>query len=212
MDLGYKIKKGVYLISPPKIDDLKCFITDLKFILKKVDIAFFQLRLKDVNKDYLFEVINALKPICIKYNTDFILNDDPIISAQYALDGLHVGALDGNIDDIKRKFNGIIGVSCYNNLERALEMSKHNIQYVSFGAFYPSETKPSAVKCDISILKAFKKKSKLPICVIGGITSSNAEVLIKNGADLVAISNGVWSISTNKDRVLEIQKILSFFS
>ena len=185
---------------------------DLKFILKNVPISFFQLRLKNAEQMALIEAINAIKPICIKFNTEFILNDNYTIASQYALDGVHLGELDGNLTEIARKFNGIIGVSCYNDLRRALEVSKLNIQYVSFGSFYESATKPNAVKCELSVLKAFKKQSKKPVCVIGGINSLNAKILIENGADLVALSSAVWSQKKNTERVLELQKILSFFN
>ena len=212
MDLGYKIKKGIYLISPEKIENLKQFTTDLKFILKNVPISFFQLRLKNIDEAGVIEIMQAIKPICIKFNTEIILNDNYDIASKYALDGVHLGKSDGNVGEIKRKFTGVIGVSCYNDVNRALEMSKLNVQYVSFGAFYPSSTKKDTVPCDISVLKSFKKQTKTPVCVIGGLNSSNTKPLVQAGADLVALSSAVWNLAKNTERVEELKKILSFFN
>jgi thiamine-phosphate pyrophosphorylase len=211
MDLTYKTKRGIYLISPEIILNLNEFKANLKFILKNVNIAYFQLRLKNITDEEIIEIINVIKPICIKYNTEFILNDNFELAAQYALDGLHIGQSDGYLAQIQRKFSGIIGVSCYNDVKRALNVSKFNIQYVSFGAFYKSETKPNAVNCPISCLVEFKRQSNVSVCAIGGINSSNAEILIKNGADLIALSSAVWNIQKQRHQVEELKKILSFF-
>lgn len=213
MDFRYKIRRGLYIISPEQITDLKQFATNLKFILKNVQIPYFQLRLKNVTENFIIEAIQILKPICIKFNTEFILNDNPMLAAQYGLDGVHVGKEDGDLKHIIRTFNGVIGVSCYNNLDKALEIASLNgIQYVSLGAFYPSKTKPNALSCPLSCLIEFKKKSQTPVCVIGGINFKNAEELIKNGADLVAISSAIWDITKNSKRVDELKNILKFFN
>jgi thiamine-phosphate pyrophosphorylase len=211
MDLEYSIKRGVYLISPPQILDLIGFAKELKTILKKTQVSMFQLRLKEVKEADIMDAINTLKPICIKYKTEFILNDNSNLASTYALDGVHLGELDGNLGQIRRSFKGIMGVSCYNNLDRAFEMAKLNVDYVSFGAFYKSTTKLDTKECDISIIKAFKAKSKIPICVIGGINPDNAKPLIKSGADLVAISSAVWSLPKTHDKILAISSIYSYF-
>ena len=211
MDLGYNFKKGIYLISPSKIEDLTQFRKDLQFILKKVKVSCFQLRLKNVSEDEVIEAINIIRPVCIKFNTNFILNDNVELAAKYACDGLHIGQFDGTLNDVRKKFQGIIGVSCYNSLERGLEMASMGANYVSFGAFYQSKTKPEAVKCEVSVLKEFTKKSKVHACVIGGINSANAKILVENGAYIVALSSAIWDLKKNIDRVTELEKILSYF-
>lgn len=213
MDLGYKIEKGVYLISPESIEDLTLFVSDLKFILKRSRVKFFQLRLKNVSEQILINAINQIKPVCIKYKTDFILNDDAILASKYACDGLHIGKTDETINAVRKKFQGIIGVSCYNNYNEALKMAQEGANYVSFGAFYPSKTKPSASLCNISVLEDFRKNNKtFPVCVIGGINSKNSKILIESGASLVALSSGVWSIKKNTDRVEELLAINEQFT
>jgi thiamine-phosphate pyrophosphorylase len=211
MDLGYKITRGVYLISPEKIENINEFAKDLKFILKRVFVPFFQLRLKNVENAEIVEAINVLKPICIKFNTNFVINDDAILGATYGADALHIGKFDGVINDVRRKFQGIIGVSCYNDLDRAFEMANSGANYVSFGAFFESKTKPNAIICEPSIIKRFKKKSSVAICVIGGLSATNSQALVKDGADLVALSHSIWSLNKNDERVKELSKINSFF-
>jgi thiamine-phosphate pyrophosphorylase len=211
IDLDYNINRGIYLLSPEKILDLQQFISDIKFILKKVRLSCFQLRLKNTEDAKIIDVINLLRPILIKYKVNFIINDSVELASKYALDGLHIGEFDGNLMNIRRKFSGIIGVSCYNNLQTALD-AVQMANYVSFGSFFASKTKPNAVPCSINVLTEFKKLSKTPVCVIGGINALNAKELIKNGADLVALSSAIWDIQTNEARVLELQTINAFFA
>jgi thiamine-phosphate pyrophosphorylase len=213
MDLLYKIEKGIYLISPPTIDDLELFASDLKFILKRVKISCFQLRLKDVSLEVVKKTINLLKPICIKTNVLFILNDDYITAAQYACDGVHLGKLDGDLHEAMRKFQGIIGVSCYSDVQKAIKFAEGGASYVSFGAFYETETKPDATPCEVSVITEFRKKKKdFPVCVIGGINSENAKPLIEKGAHLVAVCSAVWNLKKNTEKVLELEKILNYFN
>jgi thiamine-phosphate pyrophosphorylase len=212
MDLGYNVNDGVYLISPPQITNLDKFISDLKFIFKNTSISLFQLRLKEVSDEFIIEAINKIKPVCIKYNVPLILNDNPEIAARFAVDGIHLGKDDKGVNEARRTFQGIIGVSCYNDIERALEIQSEGISYISFGAFYETSTKKDTVHANPEIIKAFKeKKKKVQVCAIGGINSSNAKILIDNGANLIAISSAVWSIAKDTLRVKEIEAIKNLF-
>ena len=213
MDLGYKLERGIYLVSPSKIENIKEFVSDLKFIFKRFKIICFQLRLKNITEFELIECINILKPICIKYNVNFILNDLPQIAAKYACDGLHFGKEDGSLQEIMPKFQGIIGVSCYNEVERALQFAGSGVSYVSFGAFFKTKTKENTVECSISVLEKFVSlKPNFPVCVIGGISSLNAKPLVEAGASLVALSSAIWDLKKNNDKALELEKLSLIFN
>jgi len=87
----------------------------------------------------------------------------------------------------------IIGASCYNQLRYAVEAERHGANYVAFGTFFVSITKPGAATVSIDLLYQAKQHLHVPIVAIGGITSDNAAELIHQGADAVAVSNSLFS-------------------
>lgn len=199
-----KIPDGVYLISPEFILNINTFVQDLDFIFSHSIIRIFQLRLKNQSSH---EVAAIIKEVCDRHNVLFVLNDD----AQFALQNkyaLHIGKTDGDISAINLP---IIGVSCYNNVTRALQMAEYGASYVSFGAFFNSKTKPNAIPCDISVLQNFKKQNNtIKVSVIGGINSANFKPLVDAGANFICISNAVWGLKSNLQRIEEIKMISKF--
>jgi thiamine-phosphate pyrophosphorylase len=81
----------------------------------------------------------------------------------------------------------LIGVSCYNDMTRARNAVSLGADYVAFGSFYPSMTKPLAVRANLELLKIAASELNVPVVAIGGINQDNAETLISAGADAVAV-------------------------
>lgn len=126
----------------------------------------------------------------------FIMNDH--IDLAVALnkhshcDGVHLGKEDIKFQN-KLPANLLLGISCYDNIILAIKWAKKGAQYVSFGAFFPSQTKPNAIgKPTISILHRWKEISNVPIVAIGGITANNCKLLLDSGADIIALSHYIW--------------------
>jgi thiamine-phosphate pyrophosphorylase len=86
----------------------------------------------------------------------------------------------------------VIGVSCYNELGRARDAQARGADYVAFGRFFPSRTKPGAVSASPALLKEARATLRVPIVAIGGITPENGGALIATGADALAVIDGVF--------------------
>ena len=86
----------------------------------------------------------------------------------------------------------IIGVSCYNEFARAESAAKNGADYIAFGRFFPSQTKPKAACAEIELLQRAKRDLPIPVAAIGGIHASNGAALIAAGADLLAAVEGVF--------------------
>ena len=186
-----KKTKFVYLISPLKIN--KFFYNDLIEVLKQKKVSYFQLRLKNENFNKKLKIGKKIKKICKKFKVKFLINDDVYLTKKLNADGCHLGQKDMNIIKARKLLgNKIIGVTCHNSIKLAKIAIKNKANYIAFGAFNTSKTKKVKYKASINLLKKARKITKIPIVVIGGITSDNYEKLLLNKANFLAISGYIW--------------------
>lgn len=135
-----------------------------------------------------------LMTLCRPLGKPLIINDDVELAFEVGAAGVHLGRDDGAVADARARLGdgAIIGVSCYNELERARQAAADGADYVAFGSFFPSPTKPGAVRADRDLLLAARAELGLPVVAIGGITPENGAALVEAGADLLAVITGVF--------------------
>lgn len=184
----------IYLISPPQID-LKSFSLRLENALKTSLVKVFQLRLKEYEISEIKKISCELKKICHENNCLFLLNDFHEIAADVEADGVHLGFEDGLIKNVRKKYpeNFIIGASCYDSRHLAMEAAEQGADYLSFGAFFQSNTKKSRGNPTPEILTWCAELMTLPVVAIGGITDENCHYLINAGADFLSVISYVWN-------------------
>ncbi len=134
-----------------------------------------------------------LRKMTQKANCLLIINDDTELALQCDADGVHLGKQDGSINQARQLLGkqAIIGVSCYNKIELAQQASSEGADYIAFGRFFQSRTKPEAVQANPDLLQQAKPLG-LPIVAIGGISQDNAPGLIHAGADMIAVIDAVF--------------------
>lgn len=137
---------------------------------------------------------NKIAALCRQHGVLFIVNDDVALAKESGADGVHLGREDAALTQAREQLGpgAIIGVSCYNELARAEEAEKQGADYVAFGRFFPSRTKPLAVQASLVLLREAKRKLNIPVVAIGGITPENGASLITAGADALAVIEGVF--------------------
>jgi thiamine-phosphate pyrophosphorylase len=185
----------LYLITPPRLDDLAAFGRTLAHTLDAGDVAALQIRLKDQSDEVIAAAVDALSPIAQARGVAVILNDRPDLAAKLGCDGVHVGQSDTPLAEA-RKIMGkeaMIGVTCHDSRHLAMEAAEGGADYVAFGAFFPTTTKEAATHAEPEILTIWQEFMETPCVAIGGINAQNAEVLAKAGADFLAVSAGVWA-------------------
>jgi thiamine-phosphate pyrophosphorylase len=130
-----------------------------------------------------------LSNMCRPLGVPLIINDDVELAAQVMAKGVHLGKGDADIASARAKLgpNAIIGVSCYNDLDCAIAAEQAGADYVAFGSFFPSRTKPNAVKADVELLHQAKQRLSIPVVAIGGINADNGAQLVEAGADMLAV-------------------------
>lgn len=169
-----------------------------------------QYRDKSNNKEKRLHQAKQLRAICRQTSTVFIINDDAELAMQVNADGVHCGRNDAAISETKSLYPGLlIGASCYNSLQRARQVAEEGADYLAFGRFFSSQTKPEAAAADINILQQAKQKFDQPLVAIGGVMPENAGILISCGASAVAVIGGVFSAT---DPYLSSQKISALFN
>lgn len=138
--------------------------------------------------------VTAIRALCRAHDVRFIVNDDVDLARAAEADGIHLGRDDASIATARARLGhaAIIGVSCYDDLPRALAAEADGCDYVAFGSFYPSSTKPHAVRPPLSLLTEARARLRVPIVAIGGITPDNGAHLIAAGADALAVIDGLF--------------------
>jgi len=199
--------KGLYVITDEKLTPYdKILYMVEKALIGGVKIV--QLRDKNNKDEDIQDYAEQLKNLCKKYNAIFIINDRIELAKEVDADGVHVGEEYDDIKDLRKYLpDKIIGVSCYGSIERAKKMEEDEADYVAFGSFFPSPTKPKPDLVPKEIIKEAKKTLKIPICAIGGITVENAKELINLGADMIAVVSDIWKQEDIAKRALEYKKL-----
>jgi len=156
-----------------------------------------QYREKHLPREACGRDAKALATLCRERDIPLIINDDIELAAACGAAGVHLGRDDVPVSRARQRLGrqAIIGVSCYNQLERAHAAAGTGASYVAFGRFFPSNTKPGAVQSQPALLTQARREISLPIVAIGGITPENGAELIHAGADLLAVIHGVFGQS-----------------
>lgn len=136
-----------------------------------------------------------LNDLCRQHDVLFIINDDISLAKQSGAHGVHLGKNDPDLSQARSILgaDSIIGVSCYNDLQRAKKAQENGADYIAFGSFFQSNIKPDAQQADIQLLTEANPCINIPIVAIGGITRNNAGSLINAGADMVAVISDVFA-------------------
>jgi thiamine-phosphate pyrophosphorylase len=183
----------LYLISPQDVSG--AFPDRLKAALEPGIASAFQLRVKDVEEHELARLAEPLQRICADADVAFIVNDSMKLAKRLGADGVHLGQSDGDIREARALLGSgaQIGRTCHDSRHLAMQAGEDGADYVAFGAFYETTTKPSNYRPKPPILSWWATLFEIPCVAIGGITPENAKPLVDAGADFIAVCQAVWS-------------------
>ena len=174
-------------------------------------VKFFQFRSKKAvkNEKLASEILN----LCEKFGAKFIVNDDVKFAKKIGAKAVHLGKDDENIKEAFEILgkDAYVGVSCYNDINLAINAAKNGASYVAFGSVFTSLTKPNAPKCGLEVVKEAKQILNLPICVIGGINETNISSLSLSKPDLIAVISAIYKDGNIKKNIKNLQKIIKNF-
>jgi len=153
-----------------------------------------QYRDKSQDRARRFSEACQLAALCQRYQAHLIINDDLELAVELGV-GLHLGQQDGSIRAARERLGkqAIIGATCHGSLTLAQQALEEGASYLAFGRFFPSQTKPNAQLADLSILQQAANRFDLPLVAIGGITLDNAPVLLRSGANRLAVVHDLFA-------------------
>ena len=171
-----------------------------------------QYRDKSDNSTKRYSEAAALRQLCDTYAVPLIINDDVALALAVAADGVHLGKDDDDLAAARAVLgqDAIIGVSCYDSLQRAKTAAAAGASYVAFGAFFPSPTKPLAPRASIELLRQ-SAALDVPRVAIGGITPDNAASLVEAGADYLAVISAVFGAADVRHAAQSFTNLYSSF-
>ena len=189
---------GLYAVTPDE--------PDTALLLAKVESALqgginvLQYRNKLANHKLKTQQARAILPLCRQYRVPFIINDSIKLCLTLDADGVHLGGDDGDLIAARARLgaNKILGASCYNRFDLALNAQQVGADYVAFGACFASSTKPNAPVASLDLFKQAKAQLTIPSVAIGGITLENASLAIAAGANAIAVINAIFNASDIK--------------
>jgi thiamine-phosphate pyrophosphorylase len=185
--------KGLYLVTPDWDDTDRLIAVSEQAI--RGGASLLQYRHKTASEPLRHEQATALLKLCRQFNVPLVINDHLELCEALDADGIHVGGTDASVASMRARLgpSKIVGASCYGDLQLARDAQASGASYVAFGGFYASRVKKYAVTTTPSIITLALNELNLPICVIGGMTPENSQVLVDHGAHMVAAISSVYS-------------------
>jgi thiamine-phosphate pyrophosphorylase len=154
-----------------------------------------QYRDKSTDRQRRSAEATALSALCQRRGVPFLVNDDVELALAVGADGVHLGRADPAVTSARRRLGKrrLIGVSCYNRLELARQAAIAGADYIAFGSFFASPTKPHAVVASPDLLARARRELTVPMVAIGGISPENGGALVRAGADMLAVISAVFA-------------------
>jgi thiamine-phosphate pyrophosphorylase len=201
--------RGLYAITPDGVD-AKALVQMVSAALKG-GARLIQYRQKSVEARDQTVQARELNELCWASGASLIINDNVELARQINAAGVHLGRDDMSVTEARRQLgtNKIIGVSCYNQMALAKAAIASGADYIAFGAFFPSQIKPDAVRAELALIIEAKKKFAIPIVAIGGISLQNAPQLIAAGADAVAVISDLFNAPNITAQASAFQQLFS---
>ena len=184
---------GLYAITDSRIQTPTALAAQVKLAVQG-GARIVQYRDKSSDHSRRQAQATALLTICREFSVPLIINDDIQLARCCGADGVHLGRSDNDLETARKQLgdNAIIGISCYNEWARAEQAVARGADYIAFGRFFASTSKPDAAQATTAWLSRARKQLPLPVAASGGISVNNGQQLVNAGADMLAVIAGLF--------------------
>ncbi|WP_376788095.1 thiamine phosphate synthase [Marinobacter metalliresistant] len=186
------LRPGLYAITDSQLTPRAILIESVEAALRGGAVMV-QYREKSAPLAERVAQARNLQAVCRNAGVPLLINDDPELAKRVGAAGVHLGQTDGSLAAARRLLGeqAIIGVTCHADLALAQAGLEEGADYLAFGRFFTSSTKPGAPAASPEVLTE-AKRFRRPLAAIGGVTTENGESLIRAGADMLAVVGGLF--------------------
>ena len=198
----------IYALTDDKLTPNSSVFSQVREILE-CGVKFVQYRSKTQTQDE--KLIASLISLCEDFGANLIINDNANLAKKLGAHGVHIGRDDGECAKV-REFLGkdkIIGVTCYSDLNLALNSQKNGASYAAFGAMFASPTKKEAPLCPRQIVQKAKANLQIPVAIIGGINEQNLSEILGLKADYIALVSAIYKPNSITQNISNLQGIIN---
>lgn len=180
--------QGLYAITDPKLTPSDTLAESVAAALKG-GARIIQYRDKSSDHDKRLREAHTLLTLCEQHEAILIINDDVNLAEACGAHGVHLGLTDTAITAARRQLGPtkLIGATCHGAMENAYRAQNDGADYVAFGRFFPSPTKPDAPPARLDDIAPYLQTLTVPAVAIGGITMANAPQLRAAGFAMLAV-------------------------
>ena len=186
--------QGLYAIADVQHTGAHDFLDSVESVLL-AGVRIIQYRDKINDPAERARIARQLRLATSRHASLLLINDDVELARVVDADGVHLGKNDLEVSKARTLLGAdkMIGISCYNHYENAVQAVAKGATYIAFGSFFASPSKPSAPRAELELITRAKRDLEVPVCAIGGITPDNMVPLLHAGADMIAVISGIFS-------------------
>ena len=202
------IIKGLYAITPEEKDSF-VLSSQVESCIKG-GARLVQYRSKKLSQIEKNKQAREIKKVCDYYKVPLIINDDIELCRILDADGVHLGEDDASLEEANLVLgpSKIIGISCYNSIDRVQSAVDKGATYIALGACFPTTTKPNAPSASSDLITFVLKEFKIPLVAIGGINLKNIELLINIGVNCFALINSLFKVKDIEGTAREFTSLI----
>jgi hydroxymethylpyrimidine kinase/phosphomethylpyrimidine kinase/thiamine-phosphate diphosphorylase len=185
-------------------------VIDSIYWLKRIlplGLKIIQLRVKNLPKDELEQVVIDAIKLAKKYETRLFINDYWQLAIKHGAYGVHIGQEDlGKADLYKIQQSGLrLGISTHGCYEFLLAQQLRP-SYLAIGAIFPTKTKDMTGQIQgienlhqLLTLRSHQLDEQIPVVAIGGINLERAPKVLATGVDSIAVVTAITEAATPEE-------------
>ena len=187
-----KVDYSVYLVTDRELARSRSTL-EIAVAAIRGGVSCIQLREKTCSTREFIDEALSIRPLLARHGIPLIINDRVDVAMAVKADGIHLGQKDMPCTMARQLVpeNMIIGISV-ESLDDAIAAQNEGADYLGVSPIYPTPTKTDTAKpLGLEGLQSIRSKVNLPLVGIGGLNAGNAEAVIHNGADGVAVVSAI---------------------
>jgi len=151
-----------------------------------------QLREKECSGKKMYALALKFREITTKAGVLLIINDHVDIAMAVEADGVHLGQDDFPLNAAKKIAPELLIGASTHSLEEAIQAQKEGADYINIGPIFPTGTKEGIERfLGPEAIAAISPEIDVPFTVMGGISESNIDQVLTNGARRVAMVTAI---------------------